>query len=1181
MQQSGPVALIPANTARGQLRLIGSVPDRSIGTFDLEYHGVNALGDEVSEQPVVDLSADALTTQIPACAEVPKAGDWSQACGTDNLIEGHSDDLAVPLIYDGREIPGVLGPIQKVLDPKRGSHLFVRRKGLFVYPHRRKQAGIGNVVNAAQVYVHKRLLFAEESPMLYQNVARFLFGAAAAAFLILPGAATSAQRHGDVRSMAPPPQLRRLLHGLPSRNEQEHSSGSTFTMGTGHLLLTYGRPRIALAGDADGDGRADFIGVDPQQHSVDFARMTTAGKLVPTVRARENIGGPTLAVACGTFTGGRGADTLALLADGSVVVAFDMQPGTKVYSRMATAAHLTPGLLPKTPVRAVTADFDGDGKPDVLLAGGDGRPLLLHNDRTANTAPHFTPQAISDLRISGRRLAAGDLKGAGKAEIVWIDAAGVVRRAGQNRTLHFDRPLPMTTASPDDGLAIGRFRGAKQADVIVGQRLLPGGDAVHALPLPNLPDAKRARQDEAWSAGDFNGDGKDDLLCPQGGGDPFEDGHVLVYYSHDTQDKATLQFDDSDNDGLPDAWETGAIQPGGLDLKSMGCSPRHTDVIVEVQRMEDVPEAQLRADMQKAVLYFASLPVKNADGLPGIALHLLYNGPIPLRDSGRPWWSLQGKYHAANHRGITHWMVVYNGGGGQSSQMGDGGSFGHFGMPAVFIHEFGHQLGLDHTGRWGPGWCPTFPSLMNYAYNYQLNGKAENIGFSDGRLSSVILNERHLDEYLPLPMDRISFLAGPPYRYRMKPAPDGKGTLIDWNWNGVFGEKDISADINYGYSTTGGERHVVCKTYTPPAMTALGDGLDAKLLLFYGLLAPGATPPAVDVKARNPSLSADQPGPLCLRVWQSKDPVKEGGKWTEETQVEAGGLSGEASATTFQQAAWVAYPTLSGVQVRRLTLDAQGVPQIRPPAVIPESRGVQPTLTSFRGRMALLLWRDRTRPVGLRWLDVTGDKITVTAETPLGFASNVPVGAAAGFDAEGKPALWIGLTQDQDRRRPSHWQIRVLTLQSDGTLRPNRQFWADGDQGQNRGEGRVTLLIEPNTAFGPEGRWYFLQRGGTGEDLGQDYIGMRIADTTMTGGCLTRRYYDEWTNSRGAPGVCWFRGDIALANRWFGDSPAYRDNNLYVGFTGRGIESENMGDFDELHEIREYGLSGSLPFINE
>ncbi|MCW3095254.1 MAG: hypothetical protein JWL77_872 [Chthonomonadaceae bacterium] len=1010
--------------------------------------------------------------------------------------------------------------------------------------------------------------------MSNQYVARLLSAAACIAILSLPRGGASGQ--GELRSVGRSSRVAAMRAG-----PFVQPGAAPFTMGSGSLLTYYGTPQIVLAGDADGDGRADLLGVDPNGHTVDFAHMGAACKLNSTGHAYADFGGRLLTAASGIFSGGHGVDTLGLMADGTVLIAFDMDSSTRRYRQMATAATLPTDLIPKAPIRAVAADFDGDGKADVLLAGVDGTLLFLHNDRGADNVPHFTSQPIVDLRLTGRRIAAGDIHGTGKAALVWIDAGGKVRQAEMDSALHFGRSMMVTTASPDDVLAIGRFRGAKQADLIVGQLLLPGGDATHAIPLPNLPDANHARTDTAWIAADFNGDGKDDLLRAQVSGDPFDGNRILVYYSHDAHDTESLQFDDADNDGLPDAWETGEIKPGGLDLKAMGCSTGHADVIVEVQRMADVPEAQLRIDMDKAIRYFASLPVKNPDGTTGIALHLIYNDPIPMSDSRLSWWQLQAKYHAANHRGITHWMSVYNGGGGQSSEMGDGGSFGRFGMPAVFIHEFGHQLGLDHTGRYRAGWCPTYPSLMNYAYNYQLDGKSENIGFSDGRLASVVLNEQRLDEYLPLPMDRIAFLSGPPYHYRMKPAPDGKGTLIDWNWNGVFGEKNISADINYGYSTNGGERNVVCKTYTAPALTALGDGTSARLLVFYGMLAPGTPLPAVEVKAKNPGLSPELPGQLCLRLWQGKDPVKEGKRWSGETVIDPSGVTGEATSTSFQNAAWVAYPTVTGVQIRRLTLSALGVPQIGPAALVPDSLGAQPTLTPIGGRMALLLWRDRTRPIGVRWLDVKNDQAVVAAETALDFASNVPVGAAESLDAAGKPALWIGLTQDQDARRPSRWQIRVLTLESDGTLHPERRFWTDGDAGQNRGFGRVTLLMEAEKAFGPEGRWYFLQRGGPTDDLGQDYIGMRIADKTMTGGCLTRRYYDEWTNSRSAPAACWYHGDIALSLRWFGDSPAYRDNNLFVAFAGRGIESENMGDFNDLFEIRNYGLSGSIRTINE
>jgi hypothetical protein len=92
---------------------------------------------------------------------------------------------------------------------------------------------------------------------------------------------------------------------------------------------------------------------------------------------------------------------------------------------------------------------------------------------------------------------------------------------------------------------------------------------------------------------------------------------------------------------------------------------------------------------------------------------------------------------------------------------------------------------------------------------------------------------------------------------------------------------------------------------------------------------------------------------------------------------------------------------------------------------------------------------------------------------------------------------------------------------------------------------------------------------------------MRVADSSVNGGWKTRRYYDEWTQSRSAPGVCFFRGDIVLAVRWFGNVRGTENDNLFVAFHGRGIESEPMGDFDDIALIRDVGLARSIPYVAE
>lgn len=961
-----------------------------------------------------------------------------------------------------------------------------------------------------------------------------------------------------------------------------------FGMARGFIIGWYSAPRLALAGDADGDGRADFIGYYPPDNGIiDLMRTSALGKPCSMVQARKGFGDKGVAAACGRFTGSSGVGVLILLPDGSVRVLHDMRPGTQAFARDDLAATLPPEQVPKAPVQSVTADFDGDRRPDVLLGDATGRLLLLRNTSQGDGIPRFAPDVLADRLPRLRRLTAADLQNSGKAEVIWLDTKGRLYRTALRSSpeggVHLGSRLLVTKASPDDGLAAGRFRGQRMADLVIGQRLLPGGDGSNPIPLPALPPARKARTDTIWVAADFNGDGKDDLMRAQRSGDRFDGDHVYVHYAFTGDEIEGAPFADNDNDGLLNSWESGSVRPGGLDLAAIGCSPRHSDLIVELQRIEDVPEDKLRSETEKVVKYYSSLPIENLDGSKGIGLHPIFREAIPLKDSGKPWWELGDRYHPATHRGITHWMVVSNAGGGQSGQLADRGGCGSHGFYATFLHEFGHQIGLDHTGYWGPAWCPTYPSLMNYAYNYQLNGKGEEISYSDGRLVSVVLRERKLSERLPLPSGEAAFLSGPPYHYRIEPTPKGKGTLIDWNWNGILGERGIAADINYGYSTNGGLRHTIGKTYTAPALVSYRKRGRPRLLLFLGQLPEGAALPPADATAKEPSLSANQPGRLCLRLWRGKDPTSDGPKWSEEFVVDPKDVTGDPSVTYFKGAIWVAYPTRTGVTLRRVTLGPKGSPIIGATAVIPSSQGVQPTLTPFGGRLALLLWRDAKTPVGFRFLSVKGETLTPHLEVNLEFTSTVPVGAVAGAVHREGPVLWIGLMQDQEGRFPGRWQVRRFVPDRLGVLRQAGQEWIGGEKGGERGSSRVMLLWEPDRALGPDGQLYFIACGlfGSTTPWSCHYIATRIADRTINGGWLTRRYYDEWTQSRSAPGACFFRGDIALAVRWFGNVHDAENDNLFVAFFGRGIESEPMGDFNDIGFIRDYGLVRSIPNVVE
>lgn len=938
-------------------------------------------------------------------------------------------------------------------------------------------------------------------------------------------------------------------------------------------------PRIVMAGDVDGDGRADIISFYPPDGGIlDVIRMSPLGKPYWPFQARRDIGKGGIAAACGPFAEAGKASVLVVLGDGKVVVVHGWSAGR--FGAQDTAATIPPELLPKKALCCLAGDFDGDGRTDALLIGADGRYVLLHAEPPAGATPRFGPTAVGGAFRGVARAACGVF--AGTAEIVWQNGDGEVCRT---RIETYGGGARLRNVGPSfkaerQGFSVGRFLAGTSADIEVSGKLLPSGDVHTPVDLPGAPDEQTAKCDGATVSADFNGDGRDDILRLRCSPDRFTGKDALIQFSAPATGQAGC-FGDADNDGLLDAWETGACKPGGLDLAELGCSPGHKDIIVEVQRFEDVPESRVRSEMQRAVDYFAGLPVENPDGRIGIKLHVIFREPIPMTERSSPWWDLGARHHPNSHRGITHWMVVYNGGGGQSGEMTDRGGCGSNALYATFIHEFGHQLGLGHTGFWSAGSCPTYPSLMNYTYSYQLNGKGSQIGYSSGRLASVVPDERKLDETIPLPMDQVKFLSGPPYHFRLKPSADGQSTLIDWNWNGVFGEKSVAADINYGYGTTAGNRHTIGKSYTAPAAAAGKVAGKERLLLFCGSLPNGTAAPRATRAAALPSLSPDQPGKLYLRVWTGKSAISEGGKWSDEQIIESAGVTGDPSACWIDDGAWVAYPTVDGAFVRRVIPSQTGPPSIGAANPIPDSRGAQVTLAKLGRQMALLLWRDAKTPVSLRLLTISGSSVSVGDEKPLEFTSDAPVGAAEGAPEQGCESLWVGLSEDA--AKSSRWQVRRLLIGRNGEAKQVEQDWVGGEKGQDRGSGRVMLLREPDRNFGPQGRLYLFGCGlqSAAAPMSCQYVTMRIADRSINGGWLTRRYYDEWTQSRSAPGVCFFQGDIFFSARWFGNVRGTENDNLFVGFFGRGIEHRPMGDFDDIGFIRDVGMSHSIPYIVE
>jgi hypothetical protein len=230
---------------------------------------------------------------------------------------------------------------------------------------------------------------------------------------------------------------------------------------------------------------------------------------------------------------------------------------------------------------------------------------------------------------------------------------------------------------------------------------------------------------------------------------------------------------DSDGDGLPDRWEEegyDADKDGTVDvnLSAMGADPQRKDVFVQLDAMKGLRLSSQA--LEKVTNAFAAAPILNPDGSTGISLHV-DDGPNSVMNpqTGQIWgslsraneinlipslgyfqgnnynWSafdtLKGNLFPASRQPIFHYALSADryGGSASSGISRSAGSNGGsdfivalgllcspegacpgptFAQAGTFMHELGHNLGLQHGGQDGLNNKPNYLSIMNYAFQF-------------------------------------------------------------------------------------------------------------------------------------------------------------------------------------------------------------------------------------------------------------------------------------------------------------------------------------------------------------------------------------------------------------------------------------------------------------------------------
>lgn len=262
--------------------------------------------------------------------------------------------------------------------------------------------------------------------------------------------------------------------------------------------------------------------------------------------------------------------------------------------------------------------------------------------------------------------------------------------------------------------------------------------------------------------------------------DPTDDSFTI--YVYDPRPKRAYQAVpqvDTDGDGLWDDWETLGVDVDkdgyyDLDLPAMGADPRHKDIFMEIDYMENHKLDQAAIDSVTAA--FAAAPVPNPDGSSGIAMHI-DNGPDSIMNprTGAKWdtrsdsdqlphidqlgstdsqsaydWGpyqnlKDGHFLSARSTAFRYVISLHTFKGtaiGLARDLPDADKLGYTGLGGSsdlivaanqpckeghcpltprqqgvnLMHELGHLLGLGHGGR--AGGANGVPDLLNGKPNY-------------------------------------------------------------------------------------------------------------------------------------------------------------------------------------------------------------------------------------------------------------------------------------------------------------------------------------------------------------------------------------------------------------------------------------------------------------------------------
>jgi hypothetical protein len=286
-------------------------------------------------------------------------------------------------------------------------------------------------------------------------------------------------------------------------------------------------PFAVAIGDFNGDGRPDLATADFNGNTASVLLNTAVPQsTTPSFSARQSFagGGEPWAVAVADFNGdGRPDLAIANLADKTVSVLLNTTPagaGTASFAAQQTFAVGT------QPLALAVADFNGDGRPDLVAVNyvDDTVSVLLNQTPAGSGTASFAAQKTLAVGSNPQAVAVGDFNGDARPDIVVANSFGTVSvllntTTPGASTASFATQQIFSVGSHSSSVAVAEFNGDGRADLALANNsdntvsVLLNTTAAGSSTASFAPQKTFAVGSGPISvaAGDFDGDGRPDL----------------------------------------------------------------------------------------------------------------------------------------------------------------------------------------------------------------------------------------------------------------------------------------------------------------------------------------------------------------------------------------------------------------------------------------------------------------------------------------------------------------------------------------------------------------------------------------------------------------------------------------------------------------------------------------------